>query len=462
MTTTIDRNVFDIVIKNGTVMDPESGFNQVTNIGVSNGEIQALTKEGIRGIQELEADGLIVGPGAIDLHSHGQDQENYRIQASDGVTTALELELGVADISDWYAKREGKSIINFGASIGHIPVRMKVMNDPGEMVPVADAAYKQASETEIDQMKGMMHTGFENGALAMGFGLAYTPMATRWEALEMFRIASDHGASCHVHMRGSGHKEPLNSIEGLSEVIAASATSGAPLHLVHVNSSGQHAVESLLQMIEEARSHGIDVTTECYPYTAGMTLIGSAILDEGWRDKFELDYGDLEWADTGERLTANTFAKYRETDGMVIVHSMRQDLVDGAVTSPLTAIASDGYLKDGKGHPRTAGCYSKVLGHYVRTHSNFSLMEALRKISLMPAQRLESLAPGFKNKGRIKIGADADIIVFDKDELSDQSTYQEPTKAPDGMEHVLVNGVAVLLNGSVKEGSFPGKGIRSN
>ena len=193
-----------------------------------------------------------------------------------------------------------------------------------------------------------------------------------------------------------------------------------------------------------------------------MTLIGSAILDEGWRDKFELDYGDLEWADTGERLTANTFAKYRETDGMVIVHSMRQDLVDGAVTSPLTAIASDGYLKDGKGHPRTAGCYSKVLGHYVRTHSNFSLMEALRKISLMPAQRLESLAPGFKNKGRIKIGADADIIVFDKDELSDQSTYQEPTKAPDGMEHVLVNGVAVLLNGSVKEGSFPGKGIRSN
>ena len=157
MTTTIDRNVFDIVIKNGTVMDPESGFNQVTNIGVSNGEIQALTKEGIRGIQELEADGLIVGPGAIDLHSHGQDQENYRIQANDGVTTALELELGVADISDWYAKREGKSIINFGASIGHIPVRMKVMNDPGEMLPVADAAYKQASVI-ADMSLGTLYT----------------------------------------------------------------------------------------------------------------------------------------------------------------------------------------------------------------------------------------------------------------------------------------------------------------
>ena len=336
------------------------------------------------------------------------------------------------------------------------------MRDPGGMLPLADGAYKEASKEEINQMKNLMREGFENGALAMGFGLAYTPMATRWEAIEMFRIASNYGASCHVHMRGMGHKEPLNSIEGLSELIAASATSGAPLHLVHINSSGQKAVESLLQMIEESRSNGIDVTTECYPYAAGMTLISSAILDEGWKEKLDIDYENLEWAETGERLTERTFAEYREMDGMVIMHSMQQDLVDMAVMSPLTAIASDGYINKGKGHPRTAGCYSKVLGDYVRRSNGLSLIEALRKTSLMPAERLESLAPAFKNKGRIKIGADADIIVFDKDKLSDRSTYQNPTLPPEGMKYVFVNGVGVIINGEPQVNQMPGKGIRSN
>ena len=256
------------------------------------------------------------------MHSHGQDDENYRIQALDGVTSCLELELGVLDIDEWYGDREGKALTNFGASVGHIPARMKVMNDPADMLPIADGAYKEASEDQINEMKELMHKGLRSGALAMGFGLAYTPNASRWEALEMFRVASHYGAPCHVHMRGVGNKEPLNSIEGLSELVAASATSGAPLHLVHINSSGLRAVPSLLQMIEEARSNGVDVTTECYPYTAGMTGIESAILAEGWQDRFDLDYGDLEWAETGERLTASTFAEYRETGGMVIVLSL--------------------------------------------------------------------------------------------------------------------------------------------
>ena len=454
--------MYDLVIKNGRVIDPESRFDKVTNLGIISGKIQLISDEEILGEKEFDASSLVVAPGAIDLHSHGQDKENYRIQANDGVTTALGLEIGVADITGWYSEREGKSLINFGASIGHIPVRMQVMRDPGGMLPLAEGAYKEASQEEINQMKNLMREGFENGALAMGFGLAYTPMATRWEAIEMFRIASNYGASCHVHMRGMGHKEPLNSIEGLSELIAASATSGAPLHLVHINSSGQKAVESLLQMIEESRSNGIDVTTECYPYAAGMTLISSAILDEGWKEKLDIGYENLEWAETGERLTERTFAEYREMDGMVIMHSMQQDLVDMAVMSPLTAIASDGYINKGKGHPRTAGCYSKVLGDYVRRSNGLSLIEALRKTSLMPAERLESLAPAFKNKGRIKIGADADIIVFDKDKLSDRSTYQNPTLPPEGMKYVFVNGVGVIINGEPQVNQMPGKGIRSN
>ena len=148
--------MYDLVIKNGRVIDPESRFDKVTNLGIISGKIQLISDEEILGEKEFDASSLVVAPGAIDLHSHGQDKENYRIQANDGVTTALELEIGVADITGWYSEREGKSLINFGASIGHIPVRMQVMRDPGGMLPLADGAYKEASIEEINQMKNLI------------------------------------------------------------------------------------------------------------------------------------------------------------------------------------------------------------------------------------------------------------------------------------------------------------------
>ena len=193
----------------------------------------------------------------------------------------MELEVGVLDIDDWYDSREGKSLINFGTSVGHIPVRMKVMRDSGEWLPMNETTYTESSEDQIKDMKTLLNECLRKGALAVDFGLAYTLAATSWEAIEMFRVAANYRASCHVHMRGIGLKEPLNSIEDLSELIAASAISGPPLHLVHINSSGQDAVPDLIKMIEEVRSHGVDVTTECYPHTVGMTEIQSAILSEG-------------------------------------------------------------------------------------------------------------------------------------------------------------------------------------
>jgi dihydroorotase len=192
-----------------------------------------------------------------------------------------------------------------------------------------------------------------------------------------------------------------------------------------------------------------------------MTDIKSAIFDEGWQEVFNIDYKDLQWAATGERLTKESFDRYRKTGGMVAVFSMTEEVVDTAIASPLTMIASDGILEKGKGHPRTAGTYSRVLGNYVREKKTLTLMEALTKMTLMPAQRLERRVPSMRNKGRIRIGADADLTIFDPQSIIDRSTFQEPAKYADGIKFVLVNGVLVVKDSELQPGTYPGRPIRA-
>ena len=150
-----ENREYDIVISGGRVMDPESGLDAVRNVGISEGVIRELRDSPIEGHETIDATGLVVAPGFIDLHSHGQDAENYRVQALDGVTTALELEAGAGDIDAWYGQREGNALINFGASAGHIPARIEVMHDPGDFLPIADAANRAASEAEIAAIVGL-------------------------------------------------------------------------------------------------------------------------------------------------------------------------------------------------------------------------------------------------------------------------------------------------------------------
>src|SRR5262249_15376255 len=367
--------VYDLVILNGRVIDPESRTDAIRNLGISNGSIKTITSNTLRGRTVIDARGLVVAPGFIDLHQHGQDEENYRFKAMDGVTTALELEVGTGDVDAWYAQREQKTLINYGVSAGHLPARMAAMHDPVKILARGDGARRAATEAEIVEMKQHLEQGLKRGAVAVGFGIQYTPNASRWEILEMFRVAARYGASCHVHMRHAGVKEPGSSIQALEEVISAAAITGAPLHVVHIHSTGGPATPKLLQMIAEARSRRLDVTTECYPYIAGMTDIKSAIFDEGWQEVFGIDYKDLQWAATGERLTKETFDKYRKIGGMVAVFSMTEEIVTAAIKSPLTMIASDGILENGKGHLRTAGTYSRILGKYVREQATLTLMD---------------------------------------------------------------------------------------
>jgi N-acyl-D-aspartate/D-glutamate deacylase len=450
---------YDLVIANGRVMDPESGMDAVRNVGISGEKIRAISSGALKGKQTIDAKGLVVAPGFIDLHQHGQDAENYAAKAADGVTTALELELGVADVDRWYGEREGKARINYGASVGHIPVRMAVMHDPGQLLPSGDAAHRAATKAEMEEISALLENGLKRGALAVGLGPAYTEAATSQEILDLFRMAARYRASCHVHIRASMPDGDGNFI-GFEEVIAAAATTGAPLHVVHIQSTGGPNVIQELQMIAEARARGIDVTTESYPYAMGMTSIQSALYDHKEQES-DSYYASLLWPATGEHLTKELFLSYRKQGGMVIAPANTPENVHAAIVSPLTMIASDGYFSKGKGHPRTAGTYALVLGRYVREEKALTLMDALRKMTLMPAQRLEKRAPVFKDKGRIRVGADADITVFDSNRIIDKATYEKPLQYSEGIQFVLVNGVPVVKDGQLVDGVFPGRAARA-
>lgn len=445
---------FDLVLQGGRVMDPESGFDGIRNVGLKDGKIVSISEEALKGKEVINASGLVVAPGFIDLHQHAWDDESIRFKILDGATSVFELEVGTDDVDDWYQKYQGRLPFHHGVSIGHIKVRMKVMGDFPSFLPKADskAATLEATDEQIAQIKSAIGRGLDQGAVAVGFGLAYTPTASRWEVLEAFRVAAQHQARCHVHIR----TRRKHSLEGVGEVIAASAITGAASQIVHLQATGAGQTPKLLQMVEEARGNGLDISAEIYPYTAGMTDIKSAIFSEGWQDEFGLDYADLQWGATGERLTEASFTKYRKTGGLVIVYSNTEEIVTNAIRNPMTFIASDGL----KGHPRNAGTFARMLGYYVHKKEELELMDALRKISLMPARVLEKRVPTMKQKGRIKPGADADLTLFHPDTVTDRATFMEPALPSGGIPYVIVGGTVVVREGKIVEDLFPGKGIR--
>ena len=342
--------------------------------------------------------------------------------------------------------------MNYGVSIGHIPVRMKVLGDPGKgLLPAGIGGSGHADEAQIRQMEAILREGLAQGAVAMGFGSAYTPGASMSEIERMFRVASEGGVSAHIHMRGG--------VQGLQETIAAAARAHVPLHIVHVNSSADTDLDAFLSAIKAARDAGQDVTTEAYPYGAGMTEIQSALFDD-WKTWPDAKFGLHQLVATGERLTRATFEKARAAGGTVIIHGRTEQQTRKAIASPLAMIASDGFIEHGRGHPRTSGTFAKVLGKYVRDENVVPLMDALRRMSLEPARRLERRTPTMTKKGRIKEGADADLTIFDPLTVIDRATYEDASIPSAGIPFVVIGGQVVVDGGNVTA-ARPGRAIRA-
>ncbi|MGB2419587.1 MAG: amidohydrolase family protein, partial [Luminiphilus sp.] len=414
---------YDVAINNGRVIDPENRLDAVRSIGIRAGKIEAISKTPLEAADVVDASGLVVSPGFINLHSHSVAEPGYRLELLDGVTTVLELEAGGFPIARFGQQLGDAPLTHFGASVGHAWIRMQVV-DPDALEELAatgkldmsGAAFTQiATSAQRQKMERMLETELAAGGLGIGFLLDYMTRAVDEAERDMiFAVAARHGAPVFVHVRRGIDGDPA----GLLEVIEAAERYGAAVHICHLNASAMSGVDDWLDKIDAARARGVDVTTEMFPWTSGSAAISSDVFSRNWREIFAIDYTDVQWAETGEWLTEETFQAYRETrpDGQTMHHYIREEWNRLAIQRPHVMVASDampllGY--DRKVVPNGAGTSARILGQYVRDEGLLSLSDAIARLSLYPAQRMERIAPAFARKGRVSIGADADIVVFD-------------------------------------------------
>jgi dihydroorotase len=448
---------YDIVIVNGRVMDPETGRDEIANVGIRGERVAAITKERVRGRRELDATGHVVAPGFIDiLSSVSARREAHLGKVTDGVTTCLGMHGGPLDPERYLREMSAAApLVNFGRTVGHSNLR--------NAVGAADR-YAPASPQQIAQMQELARKAIRAGAAGVGFGINYTPGASYEEIFALFEVCAAEGVPCHLHARYKGNVFPQTMSLAVQEVVAMAAATGAQAHVAHLTSSTVGSAPLCIRLIEGAAQRGVDVGFDFHVWTRNETTIQSALYDEGWEKNFGgITYGHIYVSETQEQLTKERFEELRRAprDTSVQTEFIPESEIELALRSPIGIVASDGGgLANGRGHPRSVGTFARLLGLYVRERKVLPLMDALRKITLLPAQRVERAMPRMKRKGRLQVGSDADITVFDPATIRERATYKEPHLPSQGIRYVLVNGTLVLDNGEVAEGAAPGQWLR--
>lgn len=441
---------FDLVINGGRVIDPATGADRLASLGISGGRIALIANRRLEGERSLNARGKVVAPGFVDIVS-GTHPEGDRYKVLDGVTTCISTHGGPVAIDQWYQNQEKRApLVNYGTVTGHFELRAEAGAADGN-VP--------ATPEQVRKMVQLAEKAHQEGALGIGFGIEYFPGTSGQEVVALAGLAARYRTAIHAHIRLPHLLDPF---QGINELVAAAALTGARVQVLHIGSMAIRRQREVLAILDQAQRRGIDIAADIYPYDAWMTRLQSAIFSPGWREKYLLDYSDLVWVATGERLTEQTFQKYREAGGFVACHQIPEAEIELALRHPLVFIASDGYIGEGPAsHPRGAGTFSRVLGVYVRDRRVLPLMTALRKMTFEPAQRLAPGAPGLRQRGKLAVGAVADVTVFDPLTVQDQATFQNPRQPSRGIEHVVVNGTVVVEDARLAvQGRGPGRPIR--
>ncbi len=452
---------YDVVIAGGRVMDPESGFDRAANVGIDEGRIATITDAPLKGRKVIEAQGKVVAPGFIDIESYDPNPYGIWYKIADGVTTNLGMHGTNGNAEEWYSRWQATGVpTHFGGAFDGNWARQL---PDGLALGVGD----EATPAQIDLLATMAEEALQDGYIGVEFSPEYAPGITYEEMRAVAEVAALYNVPVFIHGRYSDDVEPGTNFDTIDEVVQLGRDTGAAVHLLHINSTGgTFTMPASLEMLEQARDEGVEITTDTYPYDFWATYLESERFAPGWQERFHIDYGDLVVpGEGGEPLTETTFELYRNdsTPTLTAAYAIPEEDVRTALRSPFVMVGSDAILEEGdNNHPRAAGTFARVLGKYVREDQVISLMDALSKMTIQPAELLEQQAPALRKKGRLQIGADADIVVFDPTTVRDRATVNDPSRYSEGIEWVLVMGEIVKDPEGLHKSTLPGQPIMSD
>ena len=466
---TITSDVFDTVIEGGRVMDPETNFDGIANIGIRRGKITHISTERLKANRIIDARGLVVSPGFIDIHSHTPTRLGEHLSVLDGITTQLDLEAGSYPPTDYGYQYKAGAQLHYGSSVGHFAIRGLVMDNSTQnyffsedgLLSLGGAMWSQpATPAQVNEMREHLRNGLQLGGLGIGVLLDYmTEAVTESELSMIFATAAEYDTPVYVHVRRGMPGDPT----GLDEVIALAERHGVATLICHITHSAMGGIGVWLSKIDAANSRGARITTETLSYLAGGTSIAADVfVNRDWRAIFDIDYENVQWVPTGEWLDEKRFLQYQREfpTSSINHHYVKEEWLVEALKWPGMMVSTDAlpaFDLEVKTNPNIAGTYAHFLGRYVRDLGVMPLMDGLRRITLLPAQWLSQASSVFETKGRIQVGADADLVIFDSETIAARAEYGDPYQPSVGIAHVLVAGRPVVVNGSQVEGRYPGQ-----
>ncbi len=446
------------VINHGFLIDPGNGVHAKWNIAIEKGKVAEISTDPLDGDVEIDASGLVVSPGFIDVHMHEDpfvaDEGKFQISIFEselqmGVTTAIGGNCGIGTMDPKVYLDAADQIglpVNVGLLVPHESLRLQAG---------VDNRYETASMIQIEKMKYLATDYLMAGCLGISFGIRYIPGITELELMEISSTAQKYSAIIAAHLRNDAD----HVMKSAEELMKIGRELDLPVQFSHMNSmAGFGQMEMFLQWMDQQTREGFDVAADCYPYEAFSTFIGTATYDDGFLERYQVGYEAIEVAEgpyRGERLTEELYHFLRDTapKTLTIAHVMKGEDVEKAILHPEVMIASDGLINGRQGHPRAAGTFPRVLGEYVRKRRLMTLYQAINKMTAMPARRF-----GIK-KGTLEKGADADITLFNPDAIEDKATFKDSLALPVGIKGVWVKGQLALWDGSIMQ-AHGGKSVR--
>ncbi len=491
---------FDLVIRNGRVIDPESELDAMRNLGIGEGRILAVTDREITGREEIDATGLVVAPGFIDMHHHNTGVPfGEKLALRDGVTTPLELEAGVSPVGAWYGSLQGRCRANYGASVGTVGARERTFNPSYRTRFAGDVLYDlmgAPAETQtsmrwstqvptapqVANIKRLLDEGLREGALGVGHCAGYMVAGcTQEESLLAQELAGRFGRSVFLHARFSSQMPPTSGLLGFLEQMAAQDLYGGGLLLMHMTAQALRDSQRALAFVDRARDKGIPVLPEVYPYNYGGTILGADYLHpDNYGPNMGRGYEDIIETATVTPLTKERYevllAEAPTTN--VLFYNATEETVHSALAHPCSVLGSDAFpyvLKSNgeialewetpfeavNGHPRGAGSHARFLRLVREGKIPISLNLALAKMTCMIAAFLqENGVAQMAGKGRLQEGMDGDVTVFDPAIVTDRATMRDGGLPSEGIPYVVVNGVVVVRDSETLNDVLPGKPIR--